>query len=71
MATLVSISAAGQITRLRRYEGSARSNACTHAGVYDTAGATPTNIEFYRERGAHQDVVAQPRRVSGRRARRS
>lgn len=62
MATLVSITAAGDTTRLRRYEGLARSNACTHAGSYGSEGVTLANVEYYRERGAQQDIRPRPGR---------
>lgn len=70
MTTLVSISSTGDETRLRRYEAASGVRTCTHLGSYDSDGITHTNVEYYRARGAHQDVQPPPRNVSARPARR-
>lgn len=59
MAALVSITVAGDVARLRRYEGAARTSVCTHSGIYDTAGVTAPNVAYYVERGANQDARPQ------------
>lgn len=66
MAILVTISVAGDVARLRRYEGRSGANTCTHAGLYDISGVSLVNVEYYRERGAHQDIRPSPRRAARR-----
>lgn len=52
----VSISQAGGLLYLQRYEGCAK--ARSHAGHYEPSGVTPVNIENYRQNGAAQDRLA-------------
>lgn len=54
----VSISHAGKLLSLRRYEG--RHKALTHAGFYAPETATAANVENYREWGAAQDRLPPP-----------
>lgn len=70
MAVLVSITPKGGETHVRRYVASAGvvSALCTHAGSYAPEGVTLVNVEYYRERGAPQDLIRRRRRDTERAA---
>jgi hypothetical protein len=60
---LVSVSAYGEMIRLRRYDhdGTSRPRV-THMGCYAPGGVTPTPLEYYRQHGARQDEAPHARR---------
>lgn len=58
---LVSITAAGETIRLRRYETKSGQVSLTHEGRYDPEGVTAVNIGHYFDWGANQDRIPRPR----------
>lgn len=67
MRVLVSMTGAGDMTRLRRYQQQDQRVVCTHDGSYQPEGVTPINVGYYVDSGAPQDRIAPRRNYPGAR----
>lgn len=56
MTALVTVQPAGDLTRVRRYEGRSKGSLlCSHEGFYDADTVTSWNVASYQGRPPEQD----------------